>query len=66
MIDNRLKKCCEHCCFLDIQTDKEVVPYQILREGMDALNTYIKCGHMNVCKAYIEEKEKEKNGGDSK
>ena len=62
MIDNKLKKCCEHCCFLDIQAYSEVVPHQILREGKDALETHIRCRHMNVCKDYIEETEKEKVG----
>lgn len=61
MVDNRLKKCCEYCRFLDIKTSQEVVSYNTLGKEEDILNTYVKCAHMNVCKAYIEETEKEEN-----
>ena len=61
MIDNRLKKCCEHCDYLDIKTDEDVLSLLTRIDIVDRLLVTISCGHMNVCKDYIEEAEKEKD-----
>lgn len=55
MIDNRLRKCCEHCGDIDLECKTEQIAVRNVLGGLSKeIWSFISCKHYRVCKRYIE------------